>query len=58
MNKLDFDELFKKLWPWDISWYKIQKGRIDCLKTAGALSASEIERLQRLSDKELAVKNS
>lgn len=40
-----------ELWPWDRSWFKPKDRRRDLVK-AGALILAEIERLDRLSEKE------
>ncbi len=47
-------------WPWDISWYKRKKfdrtfdDEIRDLEKAGALIAAEIDRLERLKEKEVS----
>jgi hypothetical protein len=41
-----------KLWPFDLSWWKpAPENRIRELEKAGALIAAEIDRMQRLRDK-------
>lgn len=36
-------------WPWDASWLKLDGGPERCLEKAGALCASELDRLMRLN---------
>lgn len=39
-------------WPWDAAWWKPSPDPIRNLVKAGALIAAEIDRLQRIKDKE------
>lgn len=39
--------LWRRLWPWDVHWFKPEPSRVRELVKAGALIAAEIDRLQR-----------
>lgn len=42
-----------EMWPWDKKWWKPSKDKIRNLAKAGALIAAEIDRLERLQQKDI-----
>lgn len=48
------DEFLRENWPWDSSWWKPSDDPARNLEKSGALSAAEIDRLERLEEKDNA----